>query len=173
MLIKICQIISAPEKKNNDSVVIKKIEPQYTDKHTVTPQADNKGNIAAQQPTHTKQQTKTAEIKPQAANSSILNLSSILSDKKPDEKKDTQLPKNHHSTCIPLRTLLRDRKSLSHCFFFREQILFGIFLSTSTPPTIVCFCSFCNLVRIVRRAPRLCTKSREGIFLPVRRIVFL
>ena len=77
MLIKICQIISAPEKKNNDSVGIKKIEPQYTDKHTVTPPADNKGNVAAQQPTHTEQQNKTAEIKPQAANSSILNLSSI------------------------------------------------------------------------------------------------
>ena len=98
MLIKICQIISASEKKNNDSVGIKKIEPQHADKHIVTPSADNKGNVAAQQPTHTEQQTKTAKIKPQATNSSILNLSSILSDKKPDEKKNTQTIQNQPST---------------------------------------------------------------------------
>lgn len=88
MLIKICQLIETPEKKNGSPIAIKKIEPQNSDNQppktveiprpTATESKPTEPPVTQLQPT----QAETQYHKPTAKQaSSVLNLSSILSNK--------------------------------------------------------------------------------------------
>ncbi len=91
MLIKICQLIENPEKKNDNEVAIKKIEPQNAvgqlSKPTEIPAVTTTENKVLEQPLPHHQPTQTEPRNTLKSVSNVLNLSSILSNK--SEKKET------------------------------------------------------------------------------------
>lgn len=91
MLIKICQLIENPEKKNDNEVAIKKIEPQnivgQLSKPTEIPAVTTTEGKVLEQPLPHHQPTQTEPRNTLKSVSNVLNLSSILSNK--SEKKET------------------------------------------------------------------------------------